>query len=168
MNATLTVSAAALGEYLGPSAPLPGDGVHLPECPHRGGSPTEPCDWCQWAIQTPELETLLAVGRDTRALLGWGSLDSVAAVVAFARLDVAMAPEHQFLKDEETEDTGQHDGAGGGGIAAGDDRLRQHFQERSAEQRTNGITDQHRHPGSAGIEGECRRRQDRERATDKG
>ena len=87
MSTAVAVSAAALGEYLGPSAPLPGDGVHLPECPHRGGSPTEPCDWCQWAIQTPELETLLAVGRDTRALLGWGSLDSVAAVVAFARLE---------------------------------------------------------------------------------
>ncbi len=69
--------------------PIPIDGRHLPECPHRDErsvSPDGPCDWCLWAIRTPELTTLMAIGRDTQALLHSDAVDSVAGIVAFARL----------------------------------------------------------------------------------
>lgn len=72
---------------------LPVDGRHLPECPHHDDRPADaasgggaPCEWCQWAIRSPELETVEAVGRDARALLRSDATDGVAGVVAFARL----------------------------------------------------------------------------------
>lgn len=61
------------------------DDRHLPECPHHGDI-DGPCDWCLWALHTPELATIRAIGDDTRVLLGCDTLDTIPAVVAVARL----------------------------------------------------------------------------------
>lgn len=59
---------------------------HLPECPHSSVGPVGGCDWCRWAILTPELESLLVVNRDARTLLRDDGVDTIAGIVAAARL----------------------------------------------------------------------------------
>jgi len=59
---------------------------HLPECPHACGRGPADCDWCRWAVATPELTTVLDVGTDVGRLLRSDVLDTVPGVVAAARL----------------------------------------------------------------------------------
>ena len=67
---------------------------------------------------------------------------------------MAMAPEHQLLHDEEPQDARQHRRGGGRSVAAGDDGMRQHFEEGHSEQRADRLADQQRHPLRARPESE--------------
>ena len=58
--------------------------------------------------------------------------------VAFAGLDVAVAPKHQFFQYEKAQNAGQDDGAGSGGVAAADDGLRQYLEKCGPQQGANG------------------------------
>ena len=59
---------------------------HLPECPHARGCDVDDCDWCRWAVVTPEMTTLLDVGTDARRLARSDVLATVPGVVAAAQL----------------------------------------------------------------------------------
>jgi hypothetical protein len=59
---------------------------HLPECPHARGCDVDDCDWCRWAVVTPEMTTLLDVGSDARRLARSDVLATVPGVVAAAQL----------------------------------------------------------------------------------
>ena len=61
-------------------------GEHLAECPHARTTDFDSCDWCRWALLTPELASLVVVAQDTRTLLRSDVLDTIAGVVATARL----------------------------------------------------------------------------------
>lgn len=59
---------------------------HLPECPHARAGGVENCDWCRWAVVTPEMTTLVDVGNDARQLVRSDVIATVPGVVAAARL----------------------------------------------------------------------------------
>jgi len=66
---------------------------HLPEC-RRSSRPVEDCDWCLWAVDVPQVRTLLDVLADARVLCRvteaqpgspeWPARDSVPWVLAAA------------------------------------------------------------------------------------
>jgi len=59
---------------------------HLPECPHARRCVVDDCDWCRWAVVTPEMTTLLDLGTDARRLARSDVLDTVPGVVAAVQL----------------------------------------------------------------------------------
>ena len=56
---------------------------HLPECPRPGGA-VEDCDWCRFALRTPEADRLAELGVDAVVLreAPTDQLETVAWVVA--------------------------------------------------------------------------------------
>lgn len=60
---------------------------HLPECTRRR-RPVMDCDWCRWAVRTRELEQLVALALDARALLDADAADGVPGAVAYRELRV--------------------------------------------------------------------------------
>ena len=68
-----------------------------------------------------------------------------AAVVHFAVLGVAMPPQEQLLEHEEAEDSGQDRGRRLVRRPALEG-VRDHLEERCAQQRADGVGDQHRQP----------------------
>ena len=63
-----------------------GSARHLPECPHSRLGRVEDCEWCRWAALTPELTTLVELGRDAGVLAVSDAADTVAGVVAAAAM----------------------------------------------------------------------------------
>ena len=58
---------------------------HLGECPHAG-TPRDDCQWCRWAVETPEVMHLLAIRDDARVLLAASETETIPGLVAAARL----------------------------------------------------------------------------------
>lgn len=67
------------------------DREHLAECPHARGRRPDDCDWCRWAVTTPDLTTLINVGADAARLVRSDVTDTVAGVVAAARVSELFA-----------------------------------------------------------------------------
>ena len=89
---------------------------HLPECP-RPGLPVDDCDWCRFALCTPEVGRLAQLGADAVALREAPSdqTDSVAWVVAATDLchqfdavdlDAVLVPGARRAVDEARDEVG--------------------------------------------------------------
>lgn len=89
---------------------------HLPECP-RPGRAVEDCDWCQFALRTPEVDRLAQLGADSVALreAPTDQTDSVAWVVAATEvchqfdavdLDAVLVPGARRAVDEARAEVG--------------------------------------------------------------
>lgn len=62
---------------------------HLADCARSSG-PWRDCEWCRWAMSTPELQLLLGARADIRALLDCDVVGTVAWVVAATELVAAV------------------------------------------------------------------------------
>ena len=72
------------------------------------------------------------------------------AAVRFTDFIVTVPPKHQLFQQEEQHDAAQQRHGDSLDVPPHFHRFGQHLQQRGAKQRTNRVTDQHRHPVGPG------------------